>query len=201
MKQVVVIHGGDSFLTYDAYLSSLKNLKVESADSFRPKKDWKATSQEVLGGEYDVLLPRMPNKNNAKYLEWKIWFEKMIPFLNKEIILVGHSLGASFIAKYLSEENFPKKILGTFLVAGVYDTDIDKPMIEFVVPKLPTLLKQQGGPVFLYHSKDDPFVNFTELVKFQKALPNATARVFENRGHFFGQETFPELVADIKTLS
>ena len=198
MKQVVVIHGGDVFATYDEYLSSLRNFKIESIDFFKGKRDWKAGLQDELGEKYEVLAPRMPNPTNARYLEWKIWFEKMIPFLNENVILVGNSLGASFIAKYLSEENLPKKILGTFLIAGVYDTDINKPMIEFVVPKLPTLLEQQSGTVFLYHSKDDPFVNFTELAKFQKVLPHATARIFKDRGHFLGQETFPELIADIK---
>ena len=85
--------------------------------------------QEVLGGEYDVLLPRMPNKNNAKYLEWKIWFERMIPFLNKEIILVGYSLGASFIAN-ISLKRICRRKFSERPCRMLYDTDIDKPMIN-----------------------------------------------------------------------
>lgn len=109
MKQIVVIGGGDAFPTYDAYLSFLKNFKAENIDYFKETPNWKSSLQEVLGDEYEVLAPRMPNKSNAKYVEWEIWFEKMFPFLNGEVILVGHSLGASFLAKYLSEEQFPKR--------------------------------------------------------------------------------------------
>ncbi len=63
----------------------------------------------------------MPNKTNAQFEEWKIWFEKFIPFLNDGVILVGHSLGGVFLAKYLSENKFPKKIGGVFLVSAVYE--------------------------------------------------------------------------------
>ena len=46
-----------------------------------------------------------------------------LPFLNDEIVLVGHSMGGSFLAKYLSENKFPKKIKGAFLVSAVYNKD------------------------------------------------------------------------------
>jgi predicted alpha/beta hydrolase family esterase len=199
MKQVVAIHGGDAFSSYEAYLADLRQFVIESVDYFRAKKDWKANLQESLGNEHEVFLPQMPNKYNAKYEEWKIWFEKLIPFLNDEVILIGHSLGASFLAKYLSEERFPKKIAGTFLVSGPYDKDGERPIVEFVLPSSLTLLEEQGGKIFLYHSQDDPVVQFSELAKYQAALPHSHVTVLEDRRHV-NQESFPEIVADIKSL-
>lgn len=198
-RQVVVIGGGDAFPTYEAYFSFLKNFKAESVDYFKRGGDWKANLQETLGDKYEVLIPRMPNSNNAKYVEWVIWFEKMFPFLNDEVIIVGHSLGASFLAKYLSEERFPKKILATFLVSGPYDSDGDRPMVEFILPSSLVLLEEQGGTISLYHSKDDPVVAFSELAKYKKALSNAKSNVFEDRKHF-NQESFPEIVTDIQGI-
>src|SRR3989344_3659970 len=101
--QIVVIHGGDTFDTYEQYLSFLKNYKIDFERFRENKKDWKATLAEKLGENYEVISHSMPNKRNAKYIEWKIWFEKFIPFLNPEVILVGHSLGGAFLAKYFSE--------------------------------------------------------------------------------------------------
>jgi len=49
------------------------------------------------------------------------------------------------------------------------------------------------------HSKDDPVVPFTQLKKYQQALPNAETVVFENREHF-NQETFPEIIELIKSI-
>jgi hypothetical protein len=202
MKQIVVIHGGDVFPTYDAYITYLRNFKIESLDFFRGKKGWKATLQETLGDAYEVLLPRMPNGSNAKYLEWKIWFEKLIPLLNDEVILVGHSLGALFLAKYLSEETFPKKIAATLLIAAPYDTDGERAIVEFVLPSSLAHLEGQGGKIFLYQSTDDPLVHFSELAKYQRALPHAQVRALEGRGHFLDKDhpVFPELVADIQSL-
>ena len=199
MKQIVVIGGGDAFPTYDAYFSFLKNFKPESIEYFKRGEDWKAGLQETLGRAYEVIIPRMPNRSNAKYLEWKLWFEKLFPFLNDEVILIGHSIGAVFLTKYLSWEPFPKKILATVLVSGPYDTDEDRPLVEFTLPNSLALFKEQSSKIFLYHSKDDPTVAFSELAKYQKALPHAQSRVFDDRQHF-NQENFPELVADIKSL-
>ncbi len=39
----------------------------------------------------------------------------MIEIFNDRIIYVGHSLGVTFLAKYLSENTFPKRI-GAFIL-------------------------------------------------------------------------------------
>lgn len=195
--QVLVIHGGDSFATQEEYLAYLESCTVELSDG--SGKGWKAGLADALGAEYHVTLPRMPNSLNAKYEEWKIWFEKYIPLLEDGAVLVGHSLGGSFLAKYLSKEEFPKRIGGTFLVAPPYDQDDGRKLVEFDAPASLALLEKQGGEIFLYHSKDDPVVEFSELAKFQAALPSAHVRVFEDRGHFL-QDEFPELVEDIRNL-
>lgn len=199
MKQVIVIHGGDVFPTYEAYASYLKECKIDTIDYFKRRSDWKTTLSETLGDGYTVLLPQMPNKNNAKYLEWKNWFERMFPFLEDGMILIGHSLGAIFLAKYLSEERFPKKISATFLIAGPYDSDTAHPIVEFTLPDSLALFAQQGGDISLYHSKDDPVVPFSELSKYAAALPQAKANIFEDCKHF-NQDSFPELVDDIKKV-
>jgi serine hydrolase len=192
MQQVFVIHGGDSFATYEEYLENLKNWRLD-LERLRGGWDWKGHLQEQLGTEYDVFTPSMPNKRNAKYIEWKIWFEKFVPFMSGEPIFIGHSLGAVFSAKYFAENDLNIPIKATFLIAGLYGE------ADFPMPTNLSRLTKQGGKLFLYQSKDDPVVSFGELAKYQAALPKATARVFEDRGHF-NQEQFPELVADIKAL-
>lgn len=192
--QVVVIHGGNSFKTHREAVSFLKRRPLDFSRYLVPTMNWKGTLGTALGKRYVVIQPDMPNKQNAKYAEWKIWFEKFIPHFNKEVSLVGHSLGGLFLAKYLSENVLPKKILGTFLVAAA-------PFGRggFLRPKSLKRLEHRGGKIFLYQSVDDPLVKFTDFEKYEKMLPGATARVFKNRGHF-NQPGFPELVRDIRSL-
>ena len=119
-QQILLIHGGDAFDTYDEYISFLKNFELDLEGL--KKKGWKNSLQDKLGEGYDVIMPRMPNAFNARYSEWKIWFEKIINLLDNEVILVGHSLGGIFLVKYLAEEDFPKSVKATFLVAAPFKT-------------------------------------------------------------------------------
>lgn len=194
-QQIIIIGGGDSFNTYEEYVSSLKNKEI-TLDKFRPRNDWKTSLPQRLGEDYDTLVPRMPNSNNARYTEWKIWFERMFAFLNNEVILVGHSLGAMFLIKYLSENTFPKQIKKLFLISspyGVTEADLE----EFKLPESFEAVTKQSKNIFIFHSKDDAVVPFSEFEEIKKRLPLASVHVFEDRGHF-NQEEFPELVELIK---
>lgn len=196
-QQIILIPGGDVFATYEEYLNSLKQKEV-SLERLRTK-DWKSNLKEDLGEDFDVLHLKMPNAQNARFIEWKIWLEKFIPYFNQDVIFIGHSLGGLFLAKYLSENVYPKKIKATLLVAASYNTPMHNPLVDFNLNIPLTKFAEQGGNILLYHSKDDPVVAFADLQEYSKELPNATLRIFEDRGHF-NSETFPEIVEDIKKL-
>ncbi len=199
-KQVFIIHGGNTFKTYEEYFLFLKDWEIDFEKYKENKKNWKINLQEELGDEFEVIAPKMPNKINAKYLEWKIWFEKFIPYITEGVILVGHSLGGSFLVKFLSENDMPKKIRGTFLVAPVYDEDSDDySLADFKLPDNLSGFEKQGGQIFIYHSEDDPVVPFNNLGKFKEKLISAKTIIFKNKQHF-GQEKLPEIVKDIKGL-
>ena len=115
-QQIVIINGGNTFDTYDEYLSDLKNCEFDFERLGRT--GWKGWLKTELEETFDIIIPKMPNPNNAKYNEWKIWFYKLLPFLRDNIVLVGHSLGGIFLVKYLSENDFPKKIRATNLITA-----------------------------------------------------------------------------------
>ena len=123
-KQVVIIHGGDTFESHKDYVKYLMEFEIDLDDMM--KKGWKNSLTKELGEGFEIIRPRMPCHQNAKYDEWKLWFEKFFQIIEDEVILVGHSLGGIFLAKYLSENNFPNKILATFLLAPPYDEDGNK---------------------------------------------------------------------------
>ncbi|MDR0860065.1 MAG: hypothetical protein LBO09_03640 [Candidatus Peribacteria bacterium] len=60
----------------------------------------------------------------AYYWARKIWFEKIFPYLNNEgTILIGHSLGAMFLLKYLSENTFPQPLSQLHLISSSIDEE------------------------------------------------------------------------------
>lgn len=198
-QQVIIIHGGTTFDNYEDYLSYLKNKEI-TLDKLKLKKDWKDTLQEKLGENFEVLSPRMPNGTNARYEEWKIWFDRIIPLLNDSLIFIGHSLGGIFLAKYFSENEISKIIKATILIAPPFDDEnSEESLSDFKLPSSLSKFAKQSGEIYLIQSKDDPVVSFEQLGKYKNALPNAKTIIFENREHF-KQETFPEIIELIKKI-
>ena len=201
-KQIVYIHGGTAFSKYDAFIEYLKAKPITDPLDLQKIKLWKYSLAEQLGGEYEMYMPTMPNSQNAKYAEWKMWFERYFEFLHDGVILIGHSQGGYFLAKYLSENTMPVRIAALYLVAAPFEpADFGKEDggdFSFDSNILPHLAGQVDK-IFLFHSKDDPIVPYTHAEKFKEAIPEATLYTFEHNGHFI-QEEFPEIIASIREL-
>lgn len=198
-QQVVLIHGGDTYDTYEEYLADLTESK-QDADDFMDDQErrWRDRMHEVLGAGYEVFNPEMPNWMNAKYELWKIWFEKMLEYVHDGAIYVGHSLGGIFLAKYFAEK--PMRIPGAiFLVSAPFAQRGEKGMADFILPDDLSKLVALGPKVHLYHSEDDPIVSFEDFEKYKKLLPTASARAFKKGGHFITTD-FPELVAELRAI-
>jgi predicted alpha/beta hydrolase family esterase len=194
MKQVCIIHGGSTFETEQQYLESLQRMELKYIRMLYGRR-WKYWLGETLT-DYEVILPEMPNKSFAKYEEWALFFSKVVRFLKPDAVLVGHSLGGIFLAKYLNEHpelHFHK----VAFVAAPFDEASTESLASFALPNDLTTLGQAGDMVGVFQSKDDKVVPFDEAAKYAKVLTNSTIYEFDDRGHF-NQETFPELLEFIK---
>lgn len=198
MKQVIVIHGGTTFSNYEDYLHYLRTKPI-SIDRLKYQPYWKERLQEDLGNEYEVLLPSMPNGTNARYSEWRLWFEHLTSVLADGCILIGHSLGAVFLAKYLSENTFPTKIKGTILIAAPRSDESQEDLGDFKLDKTSEQFSAQAGKVTLFFGKDDPVIPSTEIKKYQQDLPSADFRIISAPDHFV-RPTFPELLETIQSI-
>jgi predicted alpha/beta hydrolase family esterase/uncharacterized protein YdeI (YjbR/CyaY-like superfamily) len=198
-QQVFVIHGGTSFDSYEEYLAFIKTREL-TLEKLTAGEDWKAFLSRDLGDSFEVLTPRMPNGTNAKYTEWSLWLDRCIPFINDGVILVGQSLGGIFLAKYLAEHDFPRKIKATILVCAPFNAvSTVESLKDFALPASLERFVGQGGEIYIMHSTDDPVVPFGEMDKYQQALPAAQVMSFSDRGHF-NQPAFPELVDLLRRL-
>ncbi len=202
-KQIVFIHGGEAFSNYEDYLNKLRTIKIEDpVNEEEPIKKWKNTLKDELGEDYDVFYPSMPCAGNAKYEEWKIWFERYFEFLNDGVILIGHSQGGYFLAKYLSENKMPVNVKAVYLISAPFERSNfdgeDGGDFNFNSTDLYNL-ENQSDKVFVYHSKDDCVVPYEHALKYEQIFKNAELCTFKDRNHFL-QEEFPELIKSIKVL-
>ncbi len=194
-KYIIIIHGGNSFKNYGEYTEYLKN----SIPSYRNNySDWKANLIETISPEFTLLQPKMPNSDNVQYSEWEIVIDKILGFLpdNRELILVGHSLGANFWSLYLKRKQIKHKILQLHLVAGCLSEG------DFKINEDWELINSQSSnkQVYIWHSTDDGVVDYSQALIYSNKLTNSHLQTFGDRGHFNGPH-FNELVNVINKLA
>lgn len=195
-QQVVFIHGWEAKENFKSYKDFLYKLEYKP---FKIKKRWKNTLSLDLWEDYEVFFPEMPNKDFAVYECWKIMFEKVLPFLREDIILIWHSLWWTFLTKYLDENKFNFKIKKIFLVASAFKDSEDEVLWSFNFDKTLKNFKIYEDDIKFYHSKDDLVVTIDDLEDYRKILEKSEFQIFEDRFHFI-DETFPEIIDDIKSL-
>lgn len=202
-QQVFYIHGGSSYSKYEDYLETLRSTELRNLPRTMALRKWAGVLGEDLGEGYEVFAPSMPNSQNARYEEWKIWFERYFVYLRDDIILVGWSLGGMFLLKYLIENRFPRRLRALFLVASPAcpfpDEAEDCGDFAFPAEKI-SLLADLAGQVFIFHSKDDPIVPYEHALILKKALPEAELITFSDRNHFLIEE-FPEILQKIRLVA
>src|SRR3989338_7327182 len=161
--------------------------KVSWTDEFLKKN---------LGNNFEIIKPKMPLKENAKYDEWKIHFERFFPFLRNNVILIGGSLGGIFLAKYLSENKFPKKILTTYIICPPFDNTIPTEALVggFKLKSDLSLIEKNCKNTTLIFSKDDDVVPVTHAEKYRNKLRNAKFIIYESKNGHFRVPKFPEIV-------
>jgi len=156
--------------------------------------DWQAGLPFALGEDFKVISPQMPSPKNPSYEEWKILLDKNLAKVRGDVLFVGHSLGGSFLLKYLSEQTISHHILGLFLVAVPFNTikGFEAPASYSKFWSLPN--------VFLYHSTDDVEVPYAHSIMYQDRL-HARLKTYTDRGHYFKRSEFRDIASDIKSAA
>ncbi len=197
MQELLYIHGGMTHANQRAYLRWLKTREV----TIEKKLAWNdAYLDQSLGRKVQIIRPRMPLQDFAQYEEWKLHFERFLPKLKNDLILVGQSLGGIFLAKYLSENRFPKRIRATYLVCPPYDNSLTKETLAggFRLQSNLTLLEKQSGRLTLMFSRNDDVVPVQHAEKYRKKLPNTKIIIYKNKNGHFRISRFPEIMRMIK---
>lgn len=195
--QVMFIHGGMTFKNNRDYLHYLRTRSI----SIKEKIKWnEGYLKKKLGKDFEVIKPRMPLQENAKYIEWKIHFERHFPKLKDNIILIGSSLGGIFLAKYLSENKFPRKILSIYLVCPPFDDTLKKEDLAggFKLKSDLSMIEKNSKRINLLFSKDDDIVPVSQAEKYRNKLKKANIVIYAHVNGHFKISKFPEIVKMIK---
>ncbi|MCX6712149.1 MAG: alpha/beta hydrolase [Candidatus Vogelbacteria bacterium] len=195
--QIILIHGGNTFKSQRDYLHNLKTREISLEKKVRWSGDY---LDKNLGKKFEIIRPRMPLQDNAKYSDWKIHFERFIPHLKNGVILIGGSLGGIFLAKYLSENKFTKKILSTYLICPPFDNTAGGEDLAggFKLKADLSWLEKNSKNLYLLFSKDDDIVPVAHAEKYRAKLKKAKIVIYKSKNGHFKISKFPEIIKMIK---
>jgi len=198
-KQIIFIKGGETFDNKEDFYRYFSELEF---NLYEIRTSWRDWLTEILGETHEFIIPDMPARENADYNAWKIWFEKYLKYIKDDgVILIGYSLGTTFLLKYLSENIFSKKISQLHLVASCVTnegiTTLERlSTFEFNINEM----KKIAGlcdDIHLWHSEDDQCAPYLNSKIIKEIIPSSLLHSFKNMGHLW-QPEFPQILEVIK---
>ncbi len=149
--------------------------------------------KQLLINNIFAQTPEMPEAYSPDYEKWS---KELVRFeVNEESVLIGHSCGAGFLLRWLSENKV--KIKKLILVAPWLDPQREK-TTNFFDFKIDQNIKEKVAEIHLLASKDDDEDILQSVDIIKDSLPDVIYHEFLNYGHFcfsdMKTEKFPELL-------
>ncbi len=183
MKNAILLHG---WVTLD-----------EFGDVDRPTPSnshwipW--LSKQLMLRDVHTVAVEMPKADLPVYEDWKHEFERYD--VTPETILVGHSCGAGFLARYLSEK---PEVMASTLVLVAPSLGLswdDRSFFNFEFSG--TMVNRVDNIVIIYAEDDRQYIQEAVKIYAQK-LPTAKLVTLKTGGHLtykeMGKTDFPELL-------
>jgi len=182
MKTAIILHGMPSREEY-----------VNPTSPSPSHNHWLPWLQkQLLVNGVLAQTPEMPTPYEPQYPEWASTFEQF--HIDKETILVGHSLGGGFLVRWLSENK--KKAGRVVLVAPWLDPDKEL-RTGFFDFSIDSELATRTKDITVFISDDDDQEELASLEILKNNISGLQVRTFTNKGHFIlehmGTTEFPEL--------
>ncbi len=163
-----------------------------------------------LGSELEdsgcrVFIPRFPTPAGQSLKSWLRVFDDYSQYLDKDSIVVGHSLGPAFLLNIIEKLDHP--VRAGFFVSGFVgmldNPDFDDINISFFDNGFDwQKIRQNCQDFFVFHSDDDPYVPLEKGESLAKKL-GVDVTLVRGAGHFnkdSGYTRFELLLEKIRQL-
>lgn len=158
---------------------------------------------ELVEKNISCLIPAMPFGDDQNYDNWKSVMDSYLPFLDGDLIVIGHSIGPAFLLNYFADTEL--NVSKLISVSGFFDVktpsqEYNQANSSFFKRPLEDLIISNSfkkiPEVISFYSTNDPYLSDGDLKSFAKSLGGKTI-VSESSGHFnweSGYTQFEELL-------
>ncbi len=150
---------------------------------------WLKRELEKLG--HSVLVPDFPSPDKPRLKKWLAKLEEFPGFLDGNSIVVGHSLGVTFLLSVLEKQ----KAKAAFFVAGFAQSPgnaFDTEMKTFTEREFDwSSIRKNCGSFHIFHSDNDPYVPLEKAELIAENLGTSVI-VVKGAGHFNAEAGYTE---------
>ncbi len=169
MRNAIILHGKPTRERY------------ENPEELKPHEaNWLPWLGRQLGARgVEVAIPALPRPYFPMYEDWKEVFEAS--HVDSDTGLIGHSVGAEFILRWLSENN-TLSVEQVALVAPYHD--FASKYGEFSQYELDSDIAKRVGRITIINSLDDDAPIQASVNRLTTAIPEAQVVELDGYGHF-----------------
>lgn len=140
-----------------------------------------------------TVVPAMPNTEEPKPEEWIKVITNAVKKSDEQTFLIGHSVGANAILRYVAGLPPEEKVGGIVLVGGLIVTPKNK-LLEFIKDKIDfqKIKKHIVEKIVVIHSDNDPIVPMSDAELVRDNL-DAELIVVPGGWHFVDADGWTEL--------
>ena len=145
-----------------------------------------------------VTVPRMPTPEGQSLTGWSASFAKQVGEVDERTCIIGHSIGATFLLRYLESCKAPigSAVFVAGLTGAIGIAEYDELNSSFVSgPYNWGVIKQNAGRIVCFAGDVDPYVPREQQREMAQNL-GVELRVIPGGGHLnseFGYDSFDEL--------
>lgn len=151
-------------------------------------------SAELRTHGIECIVPAMPTPEGQELENWLAAFHKQVGAIDSSTIVVGHSVGATFLLRLLERIKFPIK--ASLFVAGLIDMigipEYDKLNSSFIAGAYDwQTIKRNAGKIICLSGDNDPYVPKEQGETMVKNL-GVEQVVIEKGGHLNAESGYTE---------
>lgn len=154
-------------------------------------------AQELIHDGWHVTVPDMPESSEPRLSQWLQFFKQYEQFLSPSSVLIGHSLGGTFLLRFL--EQYPEMVDTVVIVASPIrkmENDLDTRLSTFIDRNfLWDIIRSKSKKFILLYSDDDPYVPSLQGEELARYL-RTDLHIISHGGHLnrgSGYVSFPAL--------
>jgi predicted alpha/beta hydrolase family esterase len=167
--------------------------------AFLADKPLAESLQKSLGPDYQVRYPAMPGESDPNDEMWSAEIRRQLEKMGGDTLLVGHSVGAHVLLRFIVRDRGRSTLPGVFLIATPFVGEGGWQVSDMALPKGFAEVLPSGARLFLYHARDDDVVPFAHLGLYRRKIRGATIRELESGGHQLNND-LSIVAADIRRL-